>query len=75
MQSSRMKVLVSLAAAALAVPAAAVAKQGADDPAGHVRHADHLTGAKHKAGKNSSRTRDDRGRGRGRGSDDGPNHT
>jgi hypothetical protein len=69
-----MKVLVSLAAAAaLAVPAGAMAKQGADDPAGHVRHANHLTGGKHKSKVSSPARADDRGRGRGR--DDGPNHT
>jgi hypothetical protein len=69
-----MKVVVSIAAAAaLAVPAGAMAKHGADDPPGHVRHGDHAAGAKHNA-KHSSRTRSV-DRGRGRGSDDGPNHT
>jgi hypothetical protein len=68
-----MKVLLSIAAAAaLAVPAGATAKQGADDPPGHVRHGSHATG--HHKVKHSSRTPDDH-RGRGRGSDDGPNHT
>jgi hypothetical protein len=73
MHSSHTKVLLSIAAAAaLAVPAGATAKQGADDPPGHVRHGSHAAG-QHKA-KHSSPTRDDR-RGRGRGTDDGPNHT
>jgi hypothetical protein len=74
MRSSRTKVLLSIAAAAaLAVPAGASARHGADDPPGHVRHGSHVTGGKHSV-KHSSRTRDD-DRGRGRGSDDGPNHT
>jgi hypothetical protein len=70
MHSSPTKVLISIAAvAALAVPAGATAKQGADDPPGHVRHGSHAAGqVKH------SSTRDDH-RGRGRGADDGPNHT
>jgi hypothetical protein len=77
MHSGRSKILVSITAAAiLAVPAGASAKHGADDPPGHVRHGQHVTGAKKHSVKHSSRTRgDDRGRGRGRGSDDGPNHT
>jgi hypothetical protein len=83
MHSKRSKILLSIAAAAvLAVPAGASAKQGADDPPGHVRHGKHVTGAKKQSVKHSSRSRsddrgrdDDRGRGRGRGSDDGPNHT
>jgi hypothetical protein len=36
-------VLAATAIAALAVPVGAQARQGADDPAGHVRHAPHQT--------------------------------
>ena len=35
--------LASLTVAAVALPAGAQARQGADDPAGHVRHAAHQT--------------------------------
>jgi ABC-type sugar transport system substrate-binding protein len=35
--------LATAAVAAMAIPAGAQAKQGADDPAGHVRHAPHTT--------------------------------
>jgi hypothetical protein len=38
-------VLAAAAVAALAVPVGAQARQGADDPAGHVRHAPHQTAA------------------------------
>jgi hypothetical protein len=38
-------VLAAAAIAAFAVPVGAQAKQGADDPAGHVRHAPHQTAA------------------------------
>jgi hypothetical protein len=38
-------VLAAAAVAALAVPVGAQARQGADDPAGHVRHAPHVTAA------------------------------
>ena len=38
-------VLAAAAVAALAVPVGAQARQGADDPAGHVRHAVHQTAA------------------------------
>ena len=75
MQASRNKILVSLAAAAvLAVPAAASAKHGADDPPGHVRHSSHVSATKHSV-RHHSRAADDDRRGRGRGNDDGPNHT
>jgi Ni/Co efflux regulator RcnB len=74
MQASRNKILVSLAAAAvLAVPAAASAKHGADDPPGHVRHSSHVSATKHSVRHHSRAADDDRGRGRG--NDDGPNHT
>jgi Ni/Co efflux regulator RcnB len=80
-------VLTATAIAALAAPGMAQARQGADDPAGHVRHsgADDVRGAKHakKSSKARSRARQHRGRGaddapghvrHGRGTDDGPNH-
>jgi hypothetical protein len=56
---------------ALAVPAGAQAKHGADDPAGHVRHAAHHTTkakakAHHRHGRHHVR--------HGHGTDDGPNH-
>jgi len=38
-------VLATAAVAAFALPVGAQAKQGADDPAGHVRHAPHVTAA------------------------------
>ena len=64
--------LTATAIAALAVPGAAQARQGADDPAGHVRHsADHVLGAHHK--KSAKHTRSHARHGRG--TDDGPNHT
>jgi hypothetical protein len=83
------KILLTAAAiTALAVPGAAQARNGADDPAGHVRHsADDVRGAHHATSSTKSRTRTRsgrRGRGaddaaghrrHGRGTDDGPNHT
>jgi Ni/Co efflux regulator RcnB len=36
-------ILAAATIAAVALPAGAQAKQGADDPAGHVRHASHQT--------------------------------
>lgn len=82
MHSRPTKILLSIAAVtALALPAGASARHGADDAPGHVRHADHVRGKHHikhssRAGddRRSSRAGDDR-RGRGRGTDDGPNHT
>ena len=63
------KAMIAIAAvAALGVPAGAQASHGADDPAGHVRHAKHHV--KHKAkhhAKHHVR--------HGHGADDGPNHT
>jgi hypothetical protein len=83
--------LTATAAAALALPAGAQAKHGADDPAGHVRHAAHQTAStgtaaahqtrhrhrgRHHHGRHHTRRADDGSvRGRGRGTDDGPNHT
>jgi len=71
--------------AALAAPVGAQARQGADDPVGHVRHAAHSTTAT-KGTSSSSRTRHrhrgrhgpragERTQVRGRGPDDGPNHS
>ena len=69
---------------AVAVPAGAQAKQGADDPAGHVRHAAHQTAHQSRHhhrhhhrraddGRRHARGADDNGVRRG-GADDGPNH-
>jgi Ni/Co efflux regulator RcnB len=72
--------------AALAVPAAAQAKHGADDPAGHVRHASHHVSkarsasthhSRHHHGRHHARRADDAAghvRHSG-GADDGPNHS
>jgi len=82
------KILLTAAAvAALAVPAAAQARQGADDPAGHVRNsADDVRGAhdattstkvRHRA-RHHHRARhadDAAAHVRGAGNDDGPSHT
>jgi len=64
--------LAALTVTALAVPAGAQARHGADDPAGHVRHAvHHTTKAKAKA-KHHRHHHHHHARG---GADDGPNHT
>lgn len=55
---------------ALAVPAGAQARHGADDPVGHVRHASHV----HKAKSKAKHHRHARHHAR-HGADDGPNHT
>jgi hypothetical protein len=64
--------LAALTITAVAVPAGAQAKHGADDPVGHVRHAAHHTTAtkakakaKHRHGGHHARHG---------GADDGPNH-
>jgi hypothetical protein len=63
--------LATLTIAAVAVPAGAQAKNGADDPAGHVRHAVHATATAkakvhhHRHGHHHARHG---------GADDGPNH-
>ena len=63
--------LATLTIAAVAVPAGAQAKNGADDPAGHVRHAVHHTATTkakvhhHRHGHHHARHG---------GADDGPNH-
>jgi hypothetical protein len=86
--TTKKTLLTAAAIAALAVPGAAQARQGADDPAGHVRHtADDVRGAHHTTSAAKARTRarhHRRGRGaddvaghlrRAGGNDDGPNHT
>ena len=77
--------LAAATIAAVAVPAGAQAKQGADDPVGHVRHAAHQTmntahQARHRhrhhhhnRGVRRHGADDNRGIRRG-GADDGPNH-
>jgi Ni/Co efflux regulator RcnB len=71
-------VLTAVAAAALALPAGAQARHGADDPAGHVRHASHHTSSS-GAASHRSRHRHRHGhhhsRHHARHNDDGPNHT
>ena len=66
--------MTAAAAAVLAVGASsAPAKQGADDPAGHVRHTGTDDGAKpHKKAKKCKKAR--HGQRRGRGADDPANH-
>ena len=66
MRSRTIKALLSLSViGALAVPGAAQAKHGADDGAGHVRHASHHV-MKHHHTTHHVR--------HGHGADDGPNH-
>lgn len=89
--STRKIVLTATAIAALAAPGAAQARQGADDPVGHVRHSggDDVRGS-HKSSSSTHRRHGRHGRHggrgrssddargssrRGRGTDDGPNHT
>ena len=73
MRNRTIKALLSLTAiAAFAMPGVAQARHGADDPAGHVRHAGHHTTHhkhehKHHAHHHSTA--------RHGGADDGPNHT
>ena len=79
--------LTASAVIALAAPAAAQAKHGADDPVGHVRHGVHHTSSKSSSathrhrhrhgGRHHNRVSDDRAAGHSRGgaTDDGPNHT
>ena len=60
--------LAALTIAAVAAPAGAQAKHGADDPVGHVRHAVHHTAtSKAKATSHHRHVRHG-------GADDGPNH-
>jgi hypothetical protein len=78
--------LASLTIAAVALPAGAQARQGGDDPAGHVRHAAHQTVTsahqsreRHRHARRADDLRrhvrgaDDSGVRRG-GANDGPNH-
>jgi hypothetical protein len=72
------KTLISLTTiAVLAVPGVAQARHGADDPAGHVRHASHATRhhARHHHGRHHHRGADDAVRHARGGADDGPNHS
>jgi hypothetical protein len=88
MRTRLMKTLLATATvAAVALPAGAQARQGADDPAGHVRHAAHQTATSAHQNRERHRHRhhhsnrgvrrhgadDNRGVRRG-GADDGPNH-
>jgi hypothetical protein len=60
-------ILTAAAVAAVALPAGAQARQGADDPAGHVRHAAHQTAStpsaahkhRHRHGRRHARRADD----------------
>ena len=72
--------LATAAVTALAVPAGAQARHGADDPAGHVRHSSHQSSAvqsKHRSRSrhHARRLDDNSAQRRGRGTDDGPNHS
>ncbi|MEA2382560.1 MAG: hypothetical protein QOH72_2531 [Solirubrobacteraceae bacterium] len=74
-------VLAAAAVTAIALPAGAQARQGGDDPAGHVRHAAHTSTAsaaahhhRHRHGVRHVRGADDNGGARRGGADDGPNH-
>jgi Ni/Co efflux regulator RcnB len=62
--------LAALTITAVAIPAGAQARQGADDAVGHVRHASHVTTTKSKAHHRHARHHHRHGRG----NDDGPNH-
>jgi hypothetical protein len=79
MRNRLMKTLLAATTiAAVALPAGAQAKNGADDPAGHVRHASHQTAnsahhARHRHHRHHHSTADDNGVRRG-GADDGANH-
>jgi hypothetical protein len=69
----RSKTLIALTAvAALSLPAAALAKNGADDPAGHVRHASHST--THHVRHHARHARHTGVHHARHGADDGPNH-
>jgi Ni/Co efflux regulator RcnB len=90
MRNRLVKTLIATATvAAVALPAGAQARQGADDPAGHVRHAAHQTATsahqsrerhRHRHGrraddvKRHARGADDSTSVRRGGADDGPNH-
>jgi hypothetical protein len=64
MRHRTIKALLSIGViAAFSMPGVAQARHGADDPAGHVRHATH---ARHHAHPHAHHAR--------HGADDGPNH-
>jgi hypothetical protein len=74
---SRRTIPAALAIAALGLAGAApgaLARHGADDPAGHVRGADHSTRADDHARKHPRHHHRGQDHHRG-GHDDGPNHT
>jgi hypothetical protein len=75
------KRITSLVVAGLAVAAAgmtpgvAAARHGADDAAGHIRHARHAHDATQRTARRGRGADDGAGHARrGRGADDGPNH-
>jgi hypothetical protein len=73
MRNRTVKALLSLTAiAAFAMPGVAQARHGADDPAGHVRHASH-TQTHHKHHKHHKHHAAERNHGGG--ADDGANHS
>lgn len=71
-------VLATATVAAVALPAGAQARQGSDDPAGHVRNAAHQTATTHQSRERHrhrhGRGTDDLLRAARGGADDGPNH-
>lgn len=81
--STKKIILTASAIAALAAPGVAQARQGADDPVGHVRHngADDVRGAHHTSATKHRHRHGRRGvhhsanHVRHSGLDDGPNHT
>jgi Ni/Co efflux regulator RcnB len=77
MTLTKIKTVLALTAiTAVALPAGAQAKHGADDPAGHVRHArHHHRHHHHHAVRHHARHgADDGARHARHGADDGPNH-
>jgi Ni/Co efflux regulator RcnB len=82
--STKKIILTATAVAALAAPGVAQARQGADDPVGHVRHsggddvrgAHHTSSTKHRhRGRHGRRGTHHSASHRRHGADDGPNHT
>lgn len=72
MSSRFTKVLLTITAVTVfGLPAAANAKQGADDPAGHVRHSANEVHRSHHKARHHARTAERHGR---HGADDGPAH-
>jgi hypothetical protein len=68
-------ILALTAVTALALPAGAQARNGADDPAGHVRHSSHRTHHSSSHAKRHHARHHTRARHHARhGADDGPNH-